>query len=200
MRFKTYLSEGIVIPNKIKITTNNIDKLNDQFQDTIITFMDYVDSMDEMRASYIPELEEIEVYIHKDAPHNTIEALVQHELIHSIQDNKSGMLMVKEENKRRDKIDKVTKKIKKLNITCPVDMSKATGLCKELSDLENERAFLNHQEYMTYAMMFVKMRKSENQKTVLKDASEWWKKVTGKKLNKKLLKYFASYWVVRKEL
>ena len=100
--------------------------------------------------------------------------------------------------KERIAIDKLTKKIQKLNPKKEID--KIMKLYKELSDLETNRGFLNVEEYMAYAYAFVKLRKNDNYNQTLKEAEEWWKKITGKKLDKKLLKYFGSYWLVRDEL
>jgi len=198
MKFKDYIQENVIIPNKISIKTNDIDKLNNQFEETIVIFMDYVDTDDEMRAAYIPETEEIEVYISKNANFNTIEALVQHEIIHSIQDDKSGMRMINNIQKERDVILSLTNQIKKLNPE--KDLNKIMKLAQKLSETENIRAFLNNEEYMSYAYMAVKMRNSDKIKEVLKDFNKWWKKMTGQKMNNKMLKYFYSYWLVKNEL
>jgi len=164
---------------------------------TIINFVDYADSHDEMAAAYIPGTGDIEVYIHPDASFNTIEALIQHELIHYAQDQKSGMKMAREEINRLKKYKETEKEIKKAKIDCYNQHHK---LCDKLEDLETERRFLNHQEFMTYAYMFVKLRKNDNMKETLKEAGDWWKRMTGKKMSKRMLKYFYSYWMVKDEL
>lgn len=196
MKFKDLL-EGIIVPKKLKITTTDIDELEELFAATIVTFEE-ADEVDECRAAYIPELDEIIVHVHPDMNINTLEYLIQHEIIHSIQDDKSNMRMAASIEKERIAIDKVTKKIQKLNPKKDID--KIMKLSQELSDLEADRGFLNVEEYMTYAYAFVKLRKNDNYNQTLKEAEEWWKKITGKKLDKKLLKYFGSYWLVRDEL
>ena len=84
MTFKTYL-EAVIVPLKLNIKTTNIKKLNKQFKDSIITF-EYAEGAS---AAYHPQFGSITVYITKDTPHHAIEALVQHELIHQVQDKKS---------------------------------------------------------------------------------------------------------------
>jgi hypothetical protein len=177
--------------------------LNRQFEDTIVSFEGYVDSMDEMEASYIPELDEIQVYIHKSAPLNTIEALVQHEIIHMMQDDSSGMRMAKsieKERKAQLAVSKQIMKLQKKKKKTPQDEEKITELIKQLENLEVKRAFDNHEEKMTYAYMAVKMRGSDNPKEVIDDFNKWWVNMTGKKMDKQMLKYFGSYWMVKEKL
>ena len=193
MRFKEF-REAVIVPPKLNIKTNDIKKLNRQFKDTIISFNGYVKTPGEMNAAYIPEIDEIHIEITKDASYNTIEALLQHEIIHSIQDSKSGMRMAASIEKERQQQIEVTNQIKKAK------ESDLPGLLKKLEQLEVKRAFLNHEEEMTYAYMAVKLRDSENPSEVIKKFQGWWNQETQTKLSKRFMKYFNSYWTVKDEL
>jgi asparagine synthetase B (glutamine-hydrolysing) len=92
----------------------------------------------------------------------------------------------------------ITKKI--LSLDKDKDLKEIISLAKKLETLETKRAFLNNEEYMAYAYMAVKMRGSENIKEVLNDFNKWWLKMTNKKMPKKMMKYFYSYWMVKDDL
>lgn len=75
MKFKKFLEEGIILPKKLNITTTNIDELEELFAATIVTFEE-ANKVDECRAAYIPELDEIIVYVHPYMSLNTLEYLI----------------------------------------------------------------------------------------------------------------------------
>lgn len=200
MRFRQYLQEAVIVPDRIKITTTDIDELEAQFADTIVTFEE-VDDINHTGGGYIPELDEIEVRVHPDMNLNSLEAIINHEIIHSIQDQKSNMRMAASIEKERLQQKKITTKIQKLDMSKPAHVPKIMKLAKELEKTEVKRAFDNAEEKMTYAYMAVKMRGSENIKEVIKDFNNWWTKMTnGKKMDKRMLKYFYSYWMIKDKL
>ena len=213
MRFKNYLQEGIIVPDKINVKTRNIDKLNKQFQslgailDLDIEFQNtpidpktgkHYDSS----AEYVPDLDTIYIYLHPEVPYNTIEYLIQHEIIHYFQDKRSNWRMAHEEMKRKTKIDSVVNTLMKLGGSpeeCAIHPN-FSPLCKELSNLQREKQFLNHQEEMAYAYAMVKLRDSDDFKKVFKDYQKWWIKETGKKISKRMMNYIYQYWIVKDQL
>lgn len=199
MNFKNFLSdlaEGIIIPNKIVIKSNDIKKLNKQFKDTIISF-EY-DTGE--HAAYLPQFNKIKVYITKDTPHHVIEALVQHEVIHSIQDKKSGNRMQADIEAQYAIVRGYLDELDDLDDEDEVDGYIAQELMNKIKKAQIKAQHLNDEERQAYAYMFVKLRGSNNIKEVLKQANEHWVQFTGQKMDNKLKKYFASYWMVREKL
>ncbi len=196
MTFKDYISEGIIVPTKIKITTTDIKKLNKIFKDTIIEF-DY-DTGE--HGAYLPQFNKIVIYITKETPFSIIEALIQHEIIHSIQDKKSGMRMNKTIQTEFQSMQDLMDEVDDLDDDDEIDSYILVDLMKKYNDLHTKAKYLNDEERMTYAYMFVKLRRNDDFKKVINKANEDWYKWTKQKMNKKMMKYFYSYWMVKDSL
>jgi hypothetical protein len=196
MKFREYLQEAVIVPKKIKITTNDINKLNKQFKDTIVRF-DYDTGP---HAAYNPQFGTVTVWIEKDTPHNVIEALIQHELIHVAQDKRSGGRMEADIEKRKDELEDILDELDDLDDCDQIDPAVCKELMQRYKQLQINAEHLNDEERMTYAYMFVKLRTSDNIKQVINKANVDWKKWTNQKMNKKMLKYFYSYWMIKDEL
>ena len=194
MRFKTFL-EAVIVPDKIRITTTDIKKLNNQFKNTNITF-DY-DTGE--HAAYHPNLGTITVYITKETPFHIIEALLQHELIHQVQDIKSGRRMQADIERQYAIVQGYLEELEQFKDD-EIDDLIAADLMDKINKARIKAQHLNDEERMTYAMMFVKLRSSDNIKSVLKEADKHWRQFTGVGLDKKIMKYFYSYWLVKNEL
>lgn len=195
MDFKNYLHEAVIVPPKLSIKTNDIKKLEKQFKNTIITFEI---SDGGTHAAYVPENESIIVYLDKDGdtPPAALEAIIQHEIIHSIQDDKSNMRMADNIQIGFEQLRAMNKEILSIDDDEEIDPK----LVKKYQDLVAKMDFLNPEEEMAYAYMYVKMYKELNLKELLKKMTAEWVKWTNKKPSKKMLKYFYSYWMIRKEL
>ncbi len=197
MRFKEYLDdvhEAIIVPDKIEIKTTDVKKLNKQFKNTIISFSE-VDSMDATGASYLPQIGEITVRVYKDMPLNTLEYLIQHEIIHEIQDKKSGDRMALDLVKRGKQIEEIQAKIDYYSDLG--EDQKVEALQKKMERLQDNNRYYNVEEYMTYAYAAVKLAKpGDSMNKVQADFELWW----GREMTKQMLKYFRSYWMVKNEL
>lgn len=193
MKFKQYLNEAVIVPPKLNIKTNDIKKLNKQFKDTIISF-EY-DTGE--HAAYLPKLQKIVVHITKDTPHHVIEALIQHELIHQVQDKKSGNRMQADIEAQHAVVSGYLEELDMLDDGDEIDDYIAAELMGKINKARIKAQHLNDEERMAYAMMFVKLRSSNNIKDVLKEANKHWIQFTGQAMDKKLMKYFASYWMVK---
>jgi len=204
MNFKAYLQEGIIVPKKISIKTTDIKKLQKQFeQDPIIGYnFHYTEEDQPASAAYLADDEDninIEVYVKPGMNPKELEALIQHEIIHTIQDDKSGYRMAQELAKEFQARQKINDKIKKV---CPTDknaLPKCIKLSQELEKWQAKHSFGSHQEEMTYAYMFVKGRKNDNPKDVMDEAKKWLNS-QGAKFTKRMRKYFGMYWAVKGEL
>ncbi len=200
MNFKNYLKEAVIIPKKIVIKTNDIGKLNKQFKNYPINFIfKYAEDGQDESAGYIPKDNKITVIIKPETPQHVIEALVQHEIIHSIQDNKSGKRMQAD-------IEKSASMLKQIVADVDYWADEEHGeeaisyLAKEYQKIQTKAKFLNDEERMTYAYMFVKLRGCNDIRQVMKDANEMWTAMADEKMNNKMLKYFYMYWQVKEEL
>ena len=192
MNFKSFLHEAIIIPPKLKITTTDIKKLNKQFKDTIISF-ELSDGGP--HAAYVPELEVVKVYVDPEMTPKVLEALIQHELIHVEQDKKSGMRMGPQIAKNFKKLKEIEEYIEDTD-----EDEVEPEVLKAYEDIVKDMDFLNDEERMVYAYMFVKLRPSDNIKDAIKFMNDEWIKWTNKKPTKKMSKYFASYWMVKDKL
>ena len=195
MRFKSYLNEAVIVPSKLNIKTNNIKTLNKQFKDTIISF-EYDEGE---HAAYHPQFNTITVHITPNTPHHVIEALVQHELIHQAQDKRSGNRMQADIEAQYTVVQGYLDELDHLDDSDEVDSYIADELMGKIKKAQIKAQHLNDEERMAYAMMFVKLRSSNNIKEVLKEADKHWIQFTGQKMDKKLMKYFASYWMIKDE-
>ena len=194
MRFKKYLqTEGVIVPDKINIKTTNIDNLNKQFKHSIIEFKL---SDGGPHAGYVPALDKIIVYVDPEMPTSALEALIQHELIHLLQDKKSGGRMASNIQKEFEKLREIEEYINDLDDDDKVPIE----LVKLYNDLKTKMEFLNPEEEMAYSYMYTKMYKKLPVKEVIKKMSNEWKEWTSKKPSKRMLKYFYSYWIIRKDL
>ena len=194
MKFKKYLqTEGVIVPDKINIKTTDIKKLNKQFKDSIIEFKQ---SDGGPHGGYVPALDKIVIYVDPEMPTSALESLVQHEIIHLIQDKKSGGRMAASIQKEYEKLKEIEEYIEDLDDDeeVPVD------LVKLYQDLTVKMEFLNPEEEMTYSYMYAKMYKNLPVKEVIKKMTDEWVKWTNQKPSKRMLKYFYSYWTIRKDL
>ena len=199
MDFKAFLNEGIIVPPKLDIKTNDIKKLNKQFKgysNPAILFK----SDTGPHGAYIPKLDQIVIYIDDEIQPSAIEAILQHEIIHSIQDKKSGMRMAKDIQDQQDKIRDLEDYVDDMDDDEEIDPVLLTKIMTLKQKLEIEMEHLNPEEEMVYSYMYAKMYKTQDFKTVLGTLQQEWKDWTNTKPSKRMLKYFGLYWQVRKDL
>ena len=204
MKFRQYcqdLREAIIIPDKLSIKTNDIKELNKQFKDYPINFVfKEVNDDTEPAAGYIPKNNTITVSINKQMPLVTIEALIQHEIIHSIQNIKSGNRMQADIEKSARLMQDIIDQVNDWEDDDEYGPQAIAYLAKEYQKLRTNAKYLNDEERMTYAYMFVKLRTSDNIREVINNANKMWIDLTQEKMNKKMMKYFYMYWQVKDKL
>ncbi len=201
MTFKRYLQESVIVPNRIKINTSDIKKLNKQFKNNPIDFnFKYADEGEDESAAFFPSMNKISVTIKPETPLHVIETLIQHEIIHSIQDLKSGNRMQADIEKSAQLLNQIVNDVEEWEDDDEYASVAIAHLAKEYQKLQTKAKFLNDEERMTYAYMFVKLRGSDNIKSVIKEANEMWTAMTNEKMSNKMLKYFYSYWMVKDQL
>ena len=199
MNFKSYINEGIIVPPKLSITTNDIKKLNQQFKK--YKNPDIIFKSDTgPHGAYIPKLDQIIIYVVQDQDPSSIETILQHEIIHTIQDQKSGMRMAKNIQDQMDKIRDLEDYVDDLDDDEEIDPVLLTQIMSLKNKLEIEMEHLNPEEEMTYAYMYVKMYKSLGLKVALGNLQKEWKEWTTKKPSNRMLKYFSMYWAVKDDL
>jgi len=199
MNFLSFLQEGIIVPPKLSIKTTDIKKLNKQFKG--YSNPEIIFKADTgPHGSYVPALDQIIIYVDDSVQPEAIEAILQHEIIHSIQDKKSGMRMMQDIQKQQEQITALADYVDDLDDEEEIDPLMLANLEKQRTTLQNKMEFLNHEEMMTYSYMYAKMYKAKKFKVVLKQLQDEWLEWTDKKVSRKMMKYFAMYWQVRKDL
>jgi len=199
MNFKAFLNEGIIVPPKLDIKTNDISKLNKQFKSysnpSIIFKADTGP-----HGAYVPKNDQIIIYLVPDMETSAIEAILQHEVIHSIQDLRSGMKMAVDIQKQQDKIRDLESYVDDLDDDEEIDPVLLTQIMKLKQKLEIEMEHLNPEEEMVYAYMYAKMYKTLGFKVAFGNLQREWLEWTEQKPSKRLMKYFGLYWTVKGEL
>jgi len=199
MNFKNYIQEGIIVPPKIKIKTNDITSLNKQFKgysDPEIKFEWDTGTHGE----YIPALDQIIIYVDDTATPDIIEVILQHEIIHSVQDKKSGMRMALDIQKQQQEITNLSSYVDDLDDDEEIDVDLLQKIMSLKKKLQNKMEFLNHEEEMTYSFMYAKMYKNLGFKKAMKQLQDEWLEWTDKKPTNRMLKYFAMYWQLKDQL
>ena len=201
MSFKNYLQEAVIVPEKIKITTTDVNKLNKQFKNYPVKFVfREIDTDTEPAAGYTPKNNTITVSINNTVPLIAVEALIQHEIIHTIQDKKSGSRMQADIEHSAKLMKDIVDQVDDWEDDDENGPQAISYLAKEYQKLQTKAKFLNDEERMTYAYMFVKLRSSDSIRKVLKEANKMWVDLTNEKMNNKMMKYFYMYWSVKGEL
>jgi len=179
--FKDYfldLTEKVIVPDGLNIDTKDIEKLNKKYQKFGFNFKN---TKKQSSANYT-ETGEINVKINPDEDLRDIDTLINHEIIHQIQDKKSGGKMSAYNKKLVDQI------------------KNAKGKRKE--ELIQKQQYENAEDLMAYSYMLVRDRKKYNIKSpedVVKFMVDW-VQIKNPKLLQKLKNYANQYWVLRNKL
>ncbi len=204
MRFSEYLKEGIIIPDKIKINTLNVKKLNKQFKDTNITFYGPEDEEYQSNqhsdtphaASYSGNkdygLAEISVFVDSDANIKKLETDIEHEILHSKQHKKSTKSTMHPEME-----DLMSKAI---DHRIAGDDEKFKKTRDQVLKKMEQRGYGwdTYYEKMAYAFTMVKRNKNAKNVNVVIDQMKKW--LPGFPIDNQFKKYVGMYWMVRKEL
>ena len=186
------LFEALIEPHKIKITTNNIEKLNKEFVKYNIVFEH---SPNEIRAFYKPENDVILIIFKKDTKFNVIEALIGHEMVHREQHRRSGGNYFKQAEKIVGDLNSLKDKINALDNSIPEQAKEFQKLYKQYNELKNTFLFLTPYESMAYAYQFVKEYKNLLPYEILEKLKE-----DNIKINNVTKKYVAMYWLIRDKI
>lgn len=148
------LNENIIEPNKIHISSTDLENLNSKFNKFDIFFS----RGNELRAVYKQEKDEIEVFVSLQDETIEIEALLSHEMVHKEQNKRSNGNYFKECKKMISRVNVILDKKRKL-------ISEPGGILlhrDEIKELENEIkenylvfTHLNPFEEMAYACQAV---------------------------------------------
>ena len=186
------LFEAVIEPHKIKIGTNNIDKLNKEFQKYKIIF-EY--SPNEIRAKYDNKQDIIYIVFKKDTAFNVLEALIGHELVHREQHKKSGENYFKQSEKVVKEINDLRDKINQIDMSDPEEAKKFAKLYKRYNELLDTFLFLTPYESMAYAYQFVKEYYYLTPTGILDKLRE--DKI---KINNVTKKYVAMHWLIKDKI
>ena len=187
------LKEAIILPEKIKMKTKNIDELNSEFKNQNIIFH-Y--ATNELSGYYDKQKDEVHIFFDdKKVDNNSIEAMVAHELVHKEQHKRAGENYFKQSEIMIKKINALGKEISSLYMTNPKSPSIAWNKNKERLALLDEFKYLSPYESMAYACQFVKNYKDSSPKEIFKHLED--DKIP---LNNITKKYIAMYWLIRDKI
>lgn len=188
------LFEAVIEPHLIKIRTNNINKLNDEFKKFNIKFS-YSDNPNDLRGYYDKENDEINIFFNKNIDFETLEAMIGHEMVHKEQHKRAGENYFKQSEQVVTKINHIAKEMSTLNIFDLEDSKKFEKLKKERQELLNKFLYLSPYETMAYAYQFVKEYKSLSPSGIINKLKE-----NGILINNLTKKYIAMYWLIRNKI
>ncbi len=203
MNFKDYineLNEGIIVPEKLNINTLNVDKLNKKYNKKNIYFT--LADVPDPKGSFDNTDGTIKIEYSDSTSLDQLEATVNHEVIHSIQSKLSKGNFDKTVHKKINKMNDIIQKLMDMQNDGSAfeDFEKFSKVLATHSKLNREFTFNSSEEKMAYAYTIIKMRKVLGLSSVNHIVK--WFKANQKDFNidKKLLKYIGSYWLVRDEL
>jgi hypothetical protein len=195
-KFKDYLNEKVIIPNKYDFKTTDVTTLNDWYNDDGFEFTE-IDEDEELRAGYDPKTGIINVYVPENYDDlEMLNTLIEHEVIHKIQDKLSKGKMGERLLKSIDEINKLKQQKKR------EPEEKIDAIEKKIQKLQNDVRYKNQEELMTYSYMVTKLRKRYKMKNA-KDVYEYlkkWLEIEDKRLLKKLKNYTKQYWKFKDKL
>lgn len=186
------LFEAVIEPEKIKIRTNNITKLNEEFKKYNIVF-NY--SPNEVKAHYDKQKDEIVIFFMKTTEFNVIEALIGHEMVHREQHKKAGENYFEQSKKYRDELNSLANKINDIDMTNPNEVKTLSALHKKYKEMLDVFLFLTPYESMAYAYQFVKEFYYLTPMGIIKQMEK-----EGIKLTNKTKKYIAMYWLIKDKI
>lgn len=183
--------EAVIEPHLIKIKTNNIEKLNDEFKKYNIKFH----YSNDIQGLYDKSKDEINIYFPKNIDFNTLEALIGHEMVHKEQHKNAGQNYFKQSEKIVKRINDLAKDINLLDMMDEKDVKKYKVLNSERNKLLNNFLYLSPYESMAYAYQFVKEYKNLLPQEIIEKLKD------NKILINNLTKiYIAMYWLIRSKI
>lgn len=197
MKFKSFvnnsLTESIITPENLKISTDDIDILNKKYNKKDIYFTQNNKNKAGSYGNYAPS-GRIEIQVPKDADLDVLNSVVSHELLHREQNRKSngnyGEWISKYGNGINDYVRKFNDRV-----------DAETSIQKEydkILKMQNIFKYGNSFEQMAYAYQFVKTRK--NFGFTKPDDIVKFLKDTEIPVNNKIKKYIAGYWLIKDTL
>ena len=187
------LKEAIILPEKIKIETKDIEKLNSDFKSQNIIFHH---APNELSGYYNKQKDEVHIFFDdKKISNAEIEAMIAHELVHKEQHKRAGENYFKQSEKLVNKINTLAKEISSLDMTIPGNYSILQNKLKERNKLTDIYQYASPYESMAYACQFVKDYKNLSPKEIFKEMEKL--KITVTYATKK---YVAMYWLIRDKI
>lgn len=187
------LKEAIILPERIKIKTKDIEELNTEFKNQNIIFH-Y--SPNELSGYYDKQKDEVHIFFDdKKVDNNSLEAMVAHELVHKEQHKRSGENYFKQSEAMVYKINTLAQEINSLDMSNSKSPSIAWNKTKERLALLERFKYLSPYESMAYACQFVKNYTHLLPKQILKQLED--DKIP---LTNTLKKYVAMYWLIRDKI
>lgn len=185
------LFEAVIEPHLIKIKTNNIEKLNDEFKKYNTKFH----YSNDIQGLYNKSKDEINIYFPKNIDFNTLEAIIGHEMVHKEQHKNAGQNYFKQSEKIVKRINDLAKDMNLLDMMDEKDIKKYKILNSERNKLLNDFLYLSPYESMAYAYQFVKEYKNLLPQEIIEKLKD--NKILINNLTKK---YISMYWLIRNKI
>ena len=183
--------EAVIEPHLIKLRTNNIEKLNKEFEKYNIKFH----YSKNIQGSYNKELDEINIYFPKNIDFITLEAMIGHEMVHREQHKNAGQNSFDQSKRLVKKINELGAELRSLNMMDSKDVMKYQILFPERQKLLNKFLYLSPYESMAYAYQFVKEYKNLLPSEIINKLRD--DKIPVNNLTKK---YIGMYWLIKDKI
>jgi len=190
--FKQYFTEAVIVPEKLKIKSGDLDELNARFNKDKIFFVQGDDTNPiAVHGYYDPSNKEIHIKLPMNVNLGALEASLGHELLHKEQDVRSkgnyGEWIKTYGTKINKYVHSFNKGIK--------DGTATPDLEKKIEQMTNVFLYGSPYEQMAYAYQFVKGRNVLG----FKSPQDIFNHLKGTQIpvTKRFKKYVAGYWLIK---
>ena len=186
------LFESLIEPHKIKIKTNDIEKLNKEFEKYKIVF-EY--SPNEIRAKYDNVNDTIYIIFKKDTDFLVLEALIGHESVHREQHKRAGENYFKQSEKIVKEINNLAVELNQIDMNNPNNVKIFQKQYKRYQELTDKFLYLTPYESMAYAYQFVKEYYYLTPSAIIDKL-----RADNIKINNITKKYVGMYWLIKDKI
>lgn len=191
------MNENIIEPMKIKISTSNLEKLNSEWNEYNIFFIESTT----LSGYYDKQKDEICIFCNSKNKELEIEAMIAHEMVHKEQHKRSGDNYFNQSEKMANEINYIIHEKQKL-LKIPggnlIYKDEIKELDKKLIEKETTYRYLTPYEEMAYAcqnvIMYAKYFSKPN------DIINFLKSETAFPITNRFKKCVAMYWLIRDKI
>lgn len=191
------MNENVIEPLKIKIHTSNLEKLNSEWNEYNIFFIE----SQYLAGQYDKQKDEITIFCNSKNTELEIEAMVAYEMVHKEQHKRAGENYFKQSEKMVNEINSIIREKQNL-IRQPagnlIHRDKLKELDKKLLDKETTYRYLTPYEEMAYACQNVVMYSKNFSKP--NELINFLKTETEFPITSRFKKCVAMYWLIKDKI